>query len=429
MQPAANGNSPNNLDWQSLYTSLVRDLGLDAGAFQLVYPYTSWVWPTSPPGFTSAAQYNFCATIPQWSLSGLYASSGARFDQGYGNFLSVLAAFSSDPALEGRIDQQQQAVQLAKNDYDQVYAQAAAEYEAATGGSNQPVFTVWLTTAEGRVWEEPLKDAWASYQKEYEVLMDLVAQSETPGLTSAQAALSDLSYYTYFQDPALSTFPQVPGFDLELSAAEWVAQVQAGQGKPGTVHLRLPVTGGTVPGAALAALPERPWTDRWIPVEYPFFTGPGTHLSRGPNDIQEITLHFEAWDVVEITPLPWYLDGFPCARENGPFIRGYSGYDNGSDTYLWGEGGALPLRKTAILVAYNPTFESATDTESLFAGPDRDGRVGPFLGRWIDGSAPVAKDDLTTSLLVPMIFGVYVQRLPCGTVAQASSSPSYSPSP
>ena len=70
----------NDSAWSVLYGALVQQLGLNPQTFQLIYPMTSWNWPTNNAGYTNAAQYDFCATIPQWSAVGAYVSSGATFD-------------------------------------------------------------------------------------------------------------------------------------------------------------------------------------------------------------------------------------------------------------------------------------------------------------------------------------------------------------
>lgn len=72
--------SPDDTAWSLMYGALVSGLNISPKTFQLVFPMTSWNWPTNNMGYTSAAQYDFCATIPQWSATGAYVSGGATYN-------------------------------------------------------------------------------------------------------------------------------------------------------------------------------------------------------------------------------------------------------------------------------------------------------------------------------------------------------------
>ena len=96
---AAPALSSNDSAWNILYGAMVQSLGVNPQSFQLVYPMTSWNWPTNNLGFTSAAQYDFCATIPQWSAVGAYISSGVTFDSAYQQFLNTILLSTSNPVL------------------------------------------------------------------------------------------------------------------------------------------------------------------------------------------------------------------------------------------------------------------------------------------------------------------------------------------
>ncbi len=85
--------------WGLLYRALINSLGASPSNFQLVYPFTTWTWPTQNVGYVSAAQYDFCSTAPQWSAVGAFSSSGDRVNQAYGAFLDVIVAATDDPKL------------------------------------------------------------------------------------------------------------------------------------------------------------------------------------------------------------------------------------------------------------------------------------------------------------------------------------------
>lgn len=412
----------NDLEWEALYQALVDQLGLSRETFQLLYPFTSWSWPVTAFGYTSSAAQDFCSTMPQWSATGAYASSGARFDGGYGMFLSILLAYSSDPALEAEVRRQQTVLQTAQNDYDTAYRQAAAAYEEATEGGNVPTFTDWLATTEGRPWSETLDAAWQRYQEEYDALVALLDQTQTPGLEQALEDYRDTSFYTRYQDPKLSSFPLVPAYSVTPTPQQWLAEIAAGRGTPATVEIVLP---GTAPRPAAEGSYRDTWAGGSRPVPYPFLALDGTSIDTLSATETRILLHLEAWTTVPIVPAGWYDAGFVAARAEGPFIRGYTGYEDpgSTDTYLWGEGGAFDLRKTALLAAYQPTFEVIGDEGTLARlssafSTAHEARIGPFRGLVEDGDVQLEPGRLSVRAASdePMIFGVDVEVMPGGEI-------------
>jgi hypothetical protein len=409
--------------WSLIYAAMLDGLDLSKTSFQLVYPFTSWTWPTTAPGYVSAAQYDFCATMPQWSGVGRYNSSGIRFNDSYGNFLSVLTAKLASPELQREITRQQGVVQLAKNDYDMAYSQATGAYLEAVGGNNLPTFTEWLGTPDGKPWAALLDQRWNAYVQEGQTLEALVEQSKDLALQEAMAAFKDPKTYVKYQDPGLAGFPQVPGWCAAMSPAEWLQKVYAGE----------------IPGAEFTFSMKEPpydynqtWAGRSLPVTSALFAVSEDEVWRPLTPEEEkliatVTVSLKAWSLLDIVPYGWYSPAFVVSRSEGPFLKGYSGNPDGSPVYLWGEGGAMDLKKTGMMVAYQPSFTitpvEGADARSILGRSAQTNaltgfRVGPLVQeaaapqRLSDGRLALQAQDLDNTSNVPQIFGVRVEMLP-----------------
>ena len=172
----------NQKPWGLLYKALSDSLGVDPDKFQLVYPFTSWNWPTEQVGFISAAQFDFCAAVPQWSAVGQYSSSGDLFHQAYQEFLNVIVAATDDPVLRQKIIAADNTLTSASNDYTKVYGQARSVYNDAVQ-NNDPSFTNWLASGVGKGWQSQITRAQTKLdqaQKNYDALVGQ-ANTSRPG--------------------------------------------------------------------------------------------------------------------------------------------------------------------------------------------------------------------------------------------------------
>lgn len=420
----------NDTQWSAMYAALIDQLSLSREAFQLLYPFTGWNWPATSLGYTSAAEYDFCSTTPQWSATGAYASSGKQFSDGYRMFLSIIDPITNDQGLAAEIKFQQNIVQEKRNAYDLSYQKASRLYQEATDGSNEPLFAIWLTTQEAKTIALRLELTWSEYLEAIEKLDGLLVQTQTPGLVSATENFTNTEYYTKYQSPALSAFPEMPGYGISQSMTQWVNSIKDTGGNPITVRFSVPLDGQASHYNDTDAY-EGTWAGYSNPVPYSFFGEPSSEavaqpfdkfpeLSLAENEI-EINIHFEAWTTISITPNPWYSPEFVSDRQNGPFIRGYTAHPNADDVYLWGQGGAFNLRKTAMLVAYNPVFEILHNSmahktlQRMFSNAEQELRVGPFVGQLSDPVSPFKLSQfqkIDTATSSPSIFGVNVEVMP-----------------
>lgn len=220
----------NDKAWNLLYGAMIDGLGIAPANFQLIYPYTTWDWPIAPTGYTSAAQWDFCSAVPQFSATGQYTSAGTAFNDTYGSMLNVVSAATTDPKLKADIEQARNMLQLATNNYDTVYSQSSLAYKSETGGSNTPTYTEWLGSMSGRSWQAQLDSAWKNVQSQQNVYNQLLSETTTPGLKDAQNRNANTDYYTRLQDPSLTTFPAVPGYSISMDATTWLNKVQSGTG-------------------------------------------------------------------------------------------------------------------------------------------------------------------------------------------------------
>lgn len=405
--------SSNDSAWSILYGAMVQSMGVNPQTFQLVYPMTSWNWPTNNLGFTSAAQYDFCATIPQWSAVGSYSSSGATFDSAYQQFLNTILLSTSNPTLQQEIVAAQNNLSQASQNYQSQYLQAMTTYTSTVTGNN-PSFTEWLGTPAGFSYNTQLQSAQLNVTQAQNVLTALTKQQTTPNIANAQAALQNPAYLTKLSDPTLSNNPPVPAWSLSQSSQQWVNQVQGGGG-----------TGGSISFSNSSA--QYDYSNTWAKGSTSVGTGFWSVFANGSwQQITEFetdsslscTVTFAAWDTIAITPSKWYSG--TTAFRNGPFSAGYTSYSQpGSIAYMFGQGGIVPAFKTGMLVCYQPTisievsqstYQSFYRQWSAAAGI----QIGPFqIGgsaggttlNWSQSGSGMKLTAASTSN-VPLIFGV-----------------------
>ena len=379
----------NDKAWNHLYGAIIDGLGVLPANFQLIYPFTTWDWPIVPLGFTSAAQWDFCSAVPQFSATGQYTSAGTAFNDAYGAMLNVVKAATSDPKLEADIIGARNILQLAANDYDTIYLQSKLAYQSETGGSNTPPFTEWLGTFGGKSWKSQLESASLNLDSAQRVYNQLLSETTTPGLKDAQARNLNKDYYTKLQDPGLSTFPAVPGYSLGMDATTWLGKVKAG-------------TGGSSGKIGFSNSHseydyKKTWAGGSTSVGNFFWSvnvgGSWERIDEfASDDSLEVSVAFKAWDQISIQASRWYNGAFVTGVANGPFIRGYSPYGGGSDKAVWGKDGIMSVQKVGMLVCYKPSFEISVSESSFKAFSEKWNvsaglRIGPFSFGGGGGSA------------------------------------------
>ncbi|QIX59836.1 hypothetical protein HER32_00975 [Hymenobacter sp. BT18] len=400
--------------WNILYGAIVKGLGTSPQNFQLVYPMTSWNWPTNNLGYTSAAQYDFCATIPQWSATGAYVSSGATYDGAYQQFLNCIMLDTTDPALQQKIVAAQNNLTQSTQNYQTQLNQATAAYNSQVTGNN-PTFTAWLASPAGFAYNAQLTAAMNQVTENQAVLTALTQQQKTPNIANAQAAAADQDYYTKLSDPTLSGNPPVPSWSLALASQQWVNQVQGGGATPGSISF----------GNNSAAYSySNTWAQGSTSVGSWFWQ---VYANASWQQISEFytdssltcTISFKAWDTIGITPGKWYSG--TNVFKNGPFTQGYTAYEQAGSTWMFGAGGVVPCFKTAMLVCYQPTI-SISVSQSTYQQFQQNWsasggiQVGPFqIGGSSGGSSMNWSQsgdsmtlEVTSTSLVPLIFGVNI---------------------
>lgn len=410
---AAPSASQNDTEWAILYGALLNSLGLSPQTFQLIYPMMSWNWPTNNLGFTNAAQYDFCATIPQWSAVGAYVSSGATFDNAYQQFLNLIALNTSNPTLQQQIASAQNNLTQISQNLQSVSAQALSVYNS-TVTNNNPSYTDWLGTPTGSSYASQINSLTTQQNQAQAVVTQLAKQQTTPNIANALTAYNNQAYYTKLSDPTLSTFPPVPGWSIAESAQQWVTQAQGGGGTGNSISFS---------NSQAAYDYSKTWAQGSASVGAAFWSvyanGSWQRVNQFYSDSSlSCEISFAAWDTIPITPSKWYSG--TTAFRNGPFVPGYTATQQpGSNGYAFGQGGIVPAFKTAMLVCYQPTISisvSQSTYQSFFQQWSVAGgiQVGPFqIGgsgggtqlNWSQsGSGMTAKVASTSN--VPLIFGV-----------------------
>ncbi|WP_120521015.1 hypothetical protein [Arthrobacter celericrescens] len=387
--PTPQNAEENDKAWNHLYGAMIAGLGLKPDSFQLNYPFLTWDWPITNVGYTSAAQYDFCATAPQFSATGAYVSSGVKFNDAYGQVLNVVAADTSDPVLEQKISQARNVLNIATNDYKITYDQASRAYIQETGGTNDPPFLKWLGSYSGKSWAVQLDAADKTVQAKQRVLNQLLSETSTPGLNDAIARYGTKDYYTLLQDPTLSTFPAVPAYSIGMDATTWLQKVQAGTGG----------SSGEIGFSNNQAQYDysKTWAKGSASVGNFFWSvnvgGSWERIDEFATDNSlEVTVKFEAWDTISIGAGLWYNGAFVKSVSEGPFIRGYSAYGGGGEKAVWGPNGIMCVQKVGMVVGYKPSF-SVKVSSSAFTSFSKKWevssgvRIGPFEFTGGGGSA------------------------------------------
>lgn len=377
---APEGIDANDKAWNHLYGAMVDGLNVSPSNFQLIYPFTTWDWPIVPTGYTSAAQWDFCSSVPQFSATGEYTSAGTAFNDSYGSMLNVVSAATTDPKLKADIEQARNMLQLAANNYDTIYKQSVDAYQTETGGTNTPVYTEWLGTMGGRSWQSQLESAWKNVQAQQAVYNQLLSETTTPGLKDAQDRLDNKDYYTKLQDPTLSTFPAVPGYSISMDATTWLNKVKSGSGgSKGSIGFS---------NSEAQYDYKQTWAGGSASIKKVFWSvnvgGSWERIDEFASDSSlKVDISFQAWDQISITASRWYNGAFVNAIQNGPFIRGYSPYGDADTKAVWGPDGIMSVQKVGMLVCYKPkftitvsnsTFKSFSEKWEVSAGL----RIGPF---------------------------------------------------
>ncbi|WP_422373177.1 hypothetical protein [Hoeflea sp.] len=370
----------NDKAWNHLYGAMIDGLSLSPNNFQLIYPFTTWDWPIVPTGYTSAAQWDFCSTVPQYSATGEYVSAGTAFNDSYGAMLNVVSAATSDPKLKADIEQARNMLQLAANNYDTIYKQSVDAYQTETGGTNTPTYTEWLGSIGGRTWQAQLDSAYKNVQAQQNVYNQLLSETTTPGLKDAQDRHDNQDYYTKLQDPSLSAFPAVPGYSISMDSTTWLNKVKAGtggsSGKIGFDNSQSEYDYKKTWAGGSASIRKVFWSvnvgGSWERVD-----------EFASDNSLKVDISFKAWDQISIGASRWYNGAFVTAIQQGPFIRGYQPYGGSGDKAVWGPEGIMSVQKVGMLVCYKPsftitvsnsTFKSFSERWEVSAGL----RIGPF---------------------------------------------------
>lgn len=412
----------NATSWSLLYGALINGLGLSAQNFQLIYPMMSWDWPTNNVGFTNAPQYDFCATIPQWSAVGAYISSGATFDSAYQQFLNTISLKTTNLQLQNQIDDAEDQLTQAAGKLQITSAQAEATYNKSVT-NNDPTFTEWLASPAGLGYGSQIESQTKIMKQAQAVLDELVTQQDTPNISDALDAMNSDIYRTSLVDPNLpnlSSFPAVPSYSISKTSKQWTSQVQSGVGTGGSLSFSNSNEGYDYSNTwAQTSASMGGWF--WSVYD----NGSWEQVTQFSTDSSlTCTISFAAWDIISITPSKWYSG--VSAFKNGPFKDGYTSFSQpGSKAYMFGEGGIVPCLKTGMLVGYQPTvvinvnmstFNSFAQQWSTATGI----QVGPFqFGgsgggsqlKWTTNQSGMSLN-MTSTSNVPLIFGVTVDVLP-----------------
>lgn len=382
--------------------------------YQALHPPASWNWPPSNPGFISAAQYDFCATIPQWSEEGTYVSSGVTFDRTYQQFLNLVVLYTTNPQLQRAIQAAQNALLVASANLQNLSAESRGAYNA-TVKDNDPSYTQWLD-GDGKRFGTQLRAATGEVDRRQSAVNDLLAQQQTPHIAGAQAAFADPANYLALSGSGLAGMPPVPAWNVSSDVARWLTEHRAGKLPRGSIAF----SNEGVQPPLVAARADDPADAFWAVSA----GGAWQHADAFYADA-ELTcrIEFSALDVVAIEPGAWYSG--TNLFQAGPFYWDITPYEPtpppvpSSQLWMFGRGGLIPLMKTAMQVAYEPAIAITVGDATYRALAQRSPRLsgvqvgslrvgGPDAGATIRWTRTGGVWQLTATAppTVPLIVGV-----------------------
>lgn len=407
--------------WGLLYRALIDSLYASPDDFQLIYPAQPWDWPRTQAGFIPGAQFDFCATAPQWSAIAAFVSSGDTMHQAYQQCLNVAQAQTEYPSLRRHLIDAEDELVAATNQYT-LAATSAASVHANRGGEDAPSFSQWLGSRDGRPYqnrmvaaEVPMNQAQAHYAA-------LVAQCDNAELGAAQRRCGDEAHRVRLADLDLLRMPKVPEWRIAEHAQTWTERARRGEGPAGVTlgfsNREAPYDFGQTWAGRQSKVRRLFWQlridDRW------------ERIDEFEYDHQlELSLDFRAVDRIAIAPGDWYDGDFARSLIDGPFAHGYSAFGDERSQAVFGEKGFFGLVKRSMYVGYKPSFAIRTTTSTFrrFGYPFQAAtglRIGPFTFEAEGGSraagwradAATRTFTGTTTSDVPMIFGVGIGELP-----------------
>lgn len=398
-----------------LYGQMLAPLGLDANSFQLMMPGVTWDWQADN-GFIDPAQYNFCSVIPMWSAAGTYQSTDAPFDASYGQFLNCLSP-SAPPSQQQQITEAQQNVQQAQNQQNDAVTDAQVAYAkdpAVVGGI--PNYVSWLLGDDGMSYQTAITTADSNLLSASNAYQSLVKACDA-NLAAAIKAFNDPAYSATLNNGGTS--PPVPNWTLSMTSAQWVDSLAEG-----TESVTISYSNSQEVYDF-----SQSWAQGSGEISADFITlqasGSWQSADEFYTDTNLAVSITAAMTTISISPDKWFSP--VTALAGGTYLANYSEFNNGNtgDAFMFGQGGVLPLVKTAMLVVFNPsitltisseTYQSHSSEWSATGGIS----IGPFNIDGANGGSTVSEwtDNGTTASItindttgVPKILGVMVAQL------------------
>jgi hypothetical protein len=208
----------------------------------------------------------------------------------------------------------------------------------------------------------------------------------------ARESYKKKKYYTQVNEINTKQSYQVPGYGEIDSYASWLQKKH--QSGPTKITW---TTGDTTSNFTSS------WAKGSDLIETPCIESSGGNLEKKH---YQITIKFKAWSMIQVTPLDWYQETVIKAygKNPGSYKEDFKPYENspGSGQWIFGKGGVMPLRITALLVALNPVFAVRELGATTKSGQDDAGVKLSFFG---------TKSSKKKGASFPVIFGIYLSKL------------------
>lgn len=348
--------------WLQYMEALSSQVKLKTGeALQLIYPYTPWDWGGRDPVANSYSYeqwqtLNVVPAQPTINVNENAAASQSGFDNAYHNWFTWLALgdYEQNPHYKELNDQ----LTNMTSTYTTTYQNAKNQWLNQTGGTGESL-EKWLNdTGQAGLLMQVQQDKtnMVNAQKQ---LNDYVNRISGP-INAISADFDNTDYQSFVTDPNSGKSIQVRTWGTSpANPYKYVEQI-TGNNFGGNA------TSGTASQFSFNSKTEEydyeaTYGAAGFAIDFDFI---GVEAEGGYEKIDwsqfdeeySISVSFQDLVTIDVSPGQWFSGSNLTTYAKGPYTKGFSEFNDGTDNYFFGEGGALCRIYKRIIAGYRPTI-------------------------------------------------------------------------
>jgi|GEM_PF-857139 len=348
--------------WLQYMEGLSNQVKLKTGeALQLIYPYTPWDWGGRDPVANSFTyeQYQVLNTVPANPAANVNdgaAGSQSGFDNAYHNWFTWLALgdYEQNPQYQELNDQ----LTNMTTKYTNTYEQAKNQWKNQTGGTGE-AFEKWLNDPGQAGLAMQISQAKKNMERASQQLNEYVARISGP-IEDIQKTYNNTDYQSFVTDPnsgksiQLRTWGTVPSnpYNYVEKITDNNFGGNASKGTPSQV---------TFNSETQQYNYEKTYGAAALGFDFDFIgieaEGSYEKIDWSKFDeTYEISIAFQDLVSIDVNAGDWFSGSNLTTYARGPYTKGFSEFNNGSDNYFFGEGGALCRIYDRLIAGYRPTI-------------------------------------------------------------------------